>query len=73
MTERPDPYDDIRHLLRWLYLGLFAAGVVFTSNATVAAVEGRWVGMSLSAVGALAVCISAISTVRRAGRYKVSR
>ena len=73
MSEKPDPYADIQHLLRWLYLALFIAGACFTINATLAAVEGRWVGMSLSIAGVIGANVTAIRTVRRAGRYKEIR
>lgn len=73
MTEQPNPYDDIQHLLRWLYLALFIAGACFAINATFAAVEGRWVGMSMSIAGVVGANVSAIRTVRRAGRYKEIR
>lgn len=69
-TEQTILYDDMRHLLEWLGIALFCAGVVQTVRAITAMTEGRWVAGAFDAVVAVMFYVCMIRTEMRAAVYR---
>lgn len=68
--ERSITYDDMRHLLEWLGIALFCAGVVQTVRAITAMTDGRWVAGTTDAVVSVAFYVCFIRTEFRAAVYR---
>ena len=70
LTEQRITYDDMRHLLEWLGIGLFCAGVVQTVRAITAMADGRWVTGTIDAAVAVMFYVCWLRTEFRALVYR---
>jgi uncharacterized membrane protein HdeD (DUF308 family) len=74
MSEEPDErsitYDDMRHLLTWLGIGLLCVGVIQTVRAIEEMVDGHWVSGVIDGVVAVAFYVCWLRTEFRAVVYR---
>lgn len=69
-TEQSIVYDDMRHLLEWLGIGLFCVGVVLTVRAIAEMTDGSWVTGSIDAAAAVMFYVCFLRTEFRAAVYR---